>query len=331
MKVLITGAAGSLGRQLIERLSKNQTIEIFATDIKVDPFSNGRFSNKKFHYFQVDLTHSKFNQWVRDVEPQVVVHLASILQLSPKMTKEKAYEIDVEATQSLLQTSVEIGVDKLIVTSSGAAYGYFPENKSTITEQREPKGNKDYFYSAHKAEVESILASYRDKHPALKQIVFRPGAILGPDFNGPILDLLNQKLIVGLIGYPGPFNFIWSDDVVDYIREGIYSDITGIFNIAGDGVLTMAEIARKLGKSYLALPASLVQLALAIAKPLGITQFGPEQVKFIKYRPVLSNQKIKRVFQHQPKYSTSQVLELFLSRNRFSHSESQHSNREEIK
>jgi len=315
MKVLITGAAGSLGRRLVEKLSSDSRFEIFATDIKTDPFHVIKKLDNNLNYFQSDLTDQKFDQWVRDVKPNKIIHLASILQLSPKMTRDRAYKIDVLATKKLIQTSVEIGVDKLIVTSSGAAYGYYPENKNIITEQREPKGNQDYFYSAHKAEVEGILASYRKEQPQLKQIVFRPGAILGPDFEGPILDLFNQKIITGLIGYPGPFNFIWSEDVVDFMIEGVVSDITGEFNIAGDGSLTMAEIAKKLDKPYLSLPAPLIQLALAIAKPLGLTQFGPEQVKFIKYRPVLSNDKIKQQFQHQPRYSSAEVLEHYLSYN----------------
>jgi len=74
----------------------------------------------------------------------------------------------------------------------------------------------------------------------------------------------------------------------------------------------MAQIAKKLNKFYLPLPAGLIQLALAIAKPLGLTQYGPEQVKFIKFRPVLSNEKIKRCFHHQPRYNSEQVIDAFL-------------------
>jgi len=308
MKLLVTGAAGCLGQGLVNKLLKDDSVEIYATDIKENPFNN----SDNLHYQRFDLRDEAFTQWVNTVKPEQIIHLASILQISPQMTREQAYEIDVTATKKLLETSVAVAVKKFIITTSGAAYGYFKENKDIITEQRQPKGNQDYFYSAHKAEVESILANYRVEQPQLNQLILRPGAILGPDFDGPIVNFLQQKMITGVMGYPGPFNFIWSEDVVDYIIEGMMTDITGEYNVAGDGILSMVQIAKKLNKLYLPLPALLIQTALAIAKPLGLTQYGPEQVKFIKYRPVLSNEKIKASFKHQPRYSSEQVMDAFL-------------------
>mgnify|MGYP000141474947 CR=1 FL=1 len=75
----------------------------------------------------------------------------------------------------------------------------------------------------------------------------------------------------------------------------------------------MKDIANCLHKPYLPLPPWLIQAALAIAKPLGLSQYGPEQVKFIKYRPVLSNNKIKKAFNHQPRYTSEQALNAFLA------------------
>ncbi len=307
MKIFITGAAGCLGRQLIKTLCENKNIEVFATDIKPSPFSE----QHNLTYCALDICSNEFTQWLTAIKPHKVIHLASILQLSKQLTRAKAYQIDVLATQKLLNCCVDLKVDKIIVTTSGAAYGYYPENKHIITEQRATNGNKDYFYSAHKAEVEQLMADFRAKQPQLKQIVFRPGAIIGTDFDGPVVDLFKQKVIVGLMGYPSPFNFIWSTDVVAYLVEGLFADISGEFNIAGDGALSLKTIAKQLNKPYLPLPAWLIQAALTIAKPLGLSQYGPEQVKFIKYRPVLSNQKLKIRFTHQAQYTSIQALNAY--------------------
>ncbi len=318
MKILITGAAGCLGSRIVNTLSslthtntQGDEIEVFATDIKENPFNEAA----NLTYQRFDLRSKEFALWLEKIKPDKIVHLASILQISKQMTRAMAHEIDVVATKKLLEQSVKLGVGKFIVTTSGAAYGYYPENKNIINEDRATKGNSDYFYSAHKAEVEALMAQYRTNHPELKQVVFRPGAILGPDFNGPVVNLFQQKMIVGLMGYPGPFNFIWSEDIVDYIIEALTTEVTGEYNIAGDGTLSMRDIAKRLHKPYLALPPWLIQGVLAIAKPLGLSQYGPEQVKFIKYRPVLANDKIKKAFNHQPRYSSKQVLDAFLSLN----------------
>lgn len=307
-KILITGAAGCIGKQLVQKLISSTDYEIHATDIKPNPFTN----NDRFNYQTIDIRTDDFIDWVRIIKPAIVVHLASVLQLSKHITREEAYKIDVVATERLVEALTETGAQKFIITTSGASYGYYPENKDIITEERAPRGNPEYFYSAHKAEVESILEKYRGTHPNLKQLVFRPGAILGPDFEGPVVKLFQQRLMVGLMGYEGPFNFIWSEDVVDYLIEGITTEVTGTFNIAGDKVLSMKAIANMLSKPYLALPDWLIKVILGIAKPLGLTEYGPEQTRFIKYRPVLSNSKIKKQFQHQPRYDSEQVIEEFM-------------------
>lgn len=309
MKILITGAAGCLGSRVVKALLKNDNFDIYATDIKQSPFT----TYENLHYQCFDLRSNEFYEWVEEVKPNKIVHLASILQLSSNVTREMAYEIDVVSTDQLLAKSVEIGVDKFVITTSGAAYGYYPENKNVITEDRATKGNSDYFYSAHKAEVEQLMTQYSQSNPELKQVTFRPGAVLGPDFDGPIVNLFKQKVIVGLLRYPGPFNFIWSEDIVDYIIEALTTDVTGKFNISGDGTLSMKDIAKRLNKKYIPLPPMLIQAALAIAKPLGLSQYGPEQVKFIKYRPVLANDKIKNTFVHQPTYTSEQALDSFLA------------------
>jgi len=328
MKILITGAAGCLGSRIVNALStiaegaqkvdfqnsiQEQPLEIFATDIRENPFVD----TTNMSYQRFDLRSKEFYLWLKEIRPDKIVHLASILQISKQMTREMAHEIDVVATKKLLEQSIKLGVDKFIVTTSGAAYGYYPENRNVITEERATKGNSDYFYSAHKAEVEAIMAQYRESHPELKQVVFRPGAILGPDFHGPVVNLFQQKMIVGLMGYPGPFNFIWSEDIVAYIIEALTTDITGEYNIAGDGTLSMRDIAKRLDKPYLPLPPWFIQGALAIAKPLGLSQYGPEQVKFIKYRPVLSNDKIKKAFNHQPRYTSQKALDAYLALNQY--------------
>jgi UDP-glucose 4-epimerase len=67
-----------------------------------------------------------------------------------------------------------------------------------------------------------------------------------------------------------------------------------------------------MGKPYLRLPASLVRAALAVAKPLGLSRYGPEQVDFVRYRPVLDNARLKEVFGFVPQKSSSEVFDSYL-------------------
>jgi UDP-glucose 4-epimerase len=83
----------------------------------------------------------------------------------------------------------------------------------------------------------------------------------------------------------------------------------GIFNVAGDGVLGVHELAKRLGKPVLEIPASVLKAALGIAKPLGLSRYGPEQVRFLQYRPVLDNTALKTVFGYAPVKTSAEAFE----------------------
>jgi UDP-glucose 4-epimerase len=69
-------------------------------------------------------------------------------------------------------------------------------------------------------------------------------------------------------------------------------------------------------KPYVALPARTVTVALSLLKKLGLTQYGPEQVNFLRYRPVLSNRKVKAEFGYVPEKTTREVFEFFMDARR---------------
>ena len=117
--------------------------------------------------------------------------------------------------------------------------------------------------------------------------------------------------MLAIRGSDSPFVFIWDQAVVGIILRGMGDGPAGIYNVAGDGALTAAQIAHKLGKKTRPLPSWLLRSALSILKPLGLTQYGPEQLDFLRYRPVLLNTKLKTVFGYTPTYTSEQVLDVY--------------------
>jgi UDP-glucose 4-epimerase len=310
MKILITGAAGDIGSRLVDVFQKDETIELYTTAL------HSLASDIKSIHKAFDIRDENFIEWVKQIKPDVIIHLASIIQLPETMSREQAHDVDVKATQKLLDAAVSIGVKKIVVTSSGAAYGYWSDNPQWLTEDMPVRGNDDYFYSSHKRQVEEMLAAYREKYPQLQQVVLRPGTVLGPNFENPITNIFSKNIITGIAGSKSPFVIIWVDDLVAYLIEAATTGVTGVFNVAGDGTLTLKQIAKHLNKPYLGIPSGLLRGMLRILKPLGLSQYGSEQVKFIEFRPVLSNKKIKKVFKHQPEKTTEQAFFSFLKQSK---------------
>ncbi len=202
-------------------------------------------------------------------------------------------------------------VGHLLVSSSGAAYGYHADNPEWLTETDLLRGNEVFAYAHHKRLVEELLADCRLRHPELEQVVLRIGTILGASVHNQITDLFEKPRLLAIAGADSPFVFIWDQDVVAIILRAIAGGPAGIYNVAGDGALTLREIAQRLGKHRLVLPARLLRGALALLKPLGLTQYGPEQLDFLRYRPVLLNTRLKTVFGYTPRYTSAEVFELY--------------------
>jgi UDP-glucose 4-epimerase len=308
--VLVTGAAGDLGGKLVARLAgSGDGGAIVAADVR-EVASGKRLDGVR--YLTVDVRDPRLAEVVAEHSIEVVVHLAAIVTPGPEDHREVQYSVDVGGTENVIRACVEAGVRRLIVSSSGAAYGYHADHPEWLTEDCPLRGNDEFAYARHKRLVEERLARCREQNPELEQVVFRIGTILGDGVRNQITGLFDRPRLLGVRGGDDRFVFIWDEDVAACLERAITSPVTGTFNLAGDGALSMTELAARMGKRYLRLPAPLLRAALAVARPLGWTRYGPEQVNFLRYRPVLDNARLKEIFGFVPRKTSSEVFDFYL-------------------
>jgi UDP-glucose 4-epimerase len=308
--VLVTGAGGYLGRLLVAALARapGALERVVATDVRL-PAPSERLLGVV--YETADVRSADLADAFRRHGTDLVVHLAAIVTPGRGDTRQLEYQVDVVGSRRVLEACLAAGVGKLIYTSSGAAYGYHADNPAWIDEDQPLRGNPEFAYSDHKRQVEEILARARAEHPELRQLVFRPGTILGAGTRNQITALFEGRFVLGLRGSTSPFVFVWDEDVVGAILRGIRTGGTGIYNLAGDGALSLREIAARLGARYVELPPGLVAAALAAARPLGLSRYGPEQVRFLRYRPVLSNRRLVDRFGYVPEKTSAEAFEVY--------------------
>ncbi|HEX7864392.1 MAG TPA: SDR family oxidoreductase [Variovorax sp.] len=310
-RVLVTGADGFLGRSVLAALAEQGALQaLVAVDVREVPVDRRLMG---VAYQRLDVRDSRIAETIADHAIDTVVHLASIV--TPGKDSDRAFEhsVDVGGTRNVLDACVAKGVRHIVVSSSGAAYGYHADNPAWIDESQPLRGNAVFAYADHKRQVEEMLAGYRERHPALAQTVLRIGTILGERVDNQITALFEKKRLIAIRGSASPFVFVWDEDVTGAISHALGGAPPGCYNLAGDGALTIHEIASRLGKHAVDWPAGVLKAALSVGSALGVSRYGPEQLDFLRYRPVLLNTALKERFGYVPRKTSSEAFDAFVA------------------
>jgi UDP-glucose 4-epimerase len=314
-RVLVTGGGGYLGSQVVAALAQRLgeggaggARGVVCLDVRELP-AERRLAGVV--YAAADIRDPGLVDLLRAHRIDSVVHLAAIVTPGKGADREFEYQVDVEGTRNVLQACVAAAVTQVVISSSGAAYGYHADNPAWLAESDAIRGNFEFAYSWHKRLVEEMLAEYRETQPQLRQTVLRIGTILGATVANQITALFDKARPLAIAGSDSPFVFIWDQDVVGAILHALGGGPPGLYNLAGDGALTIHEIAARMGKRCLVLPPWLLQAALWLGKLLNLTQYGPEQLRFLRYRPVLDNRRLKEVFGYVPRKTSAEVFDFW--------------------
>ena len=241
MKLLVTGAAGLIGRHLIDALSSCH--EVYALH---RPGVPGDVTG--VHYIPADLTDREFV----DALPSGVdgiVHLAQSRHFRefPEGARD-VFGVNVESTAALLDWSVRTGVRRFVLASSGGIYGY---GRDPFTEEH-PVGSAGPLghYLASKHCAEQLSESYTDH---MTVTIFRFFFVYGP---GQRPDMFIPRLI-GSIAEGRPITLGGEDglctnpvhvtDAVSAVCCALDLEQSHRINIGGPEVLSLRQIAESIG------------------------------------------------------------------------------------
>jgi nucleoside-diphosphate-sugar epimerase len=167
MKILVIGGCGYIGTVLVEKLIMlNHAVTVFDTEW----FGNYHRANKNLNFKKKD---------VRDISPldlkdyDSVIHLANIandpsVELNPNLS----WEVNVLASNLLMQCLKKSKVKHIIYASSGSVYGVKTEEHVTEDLDLVPIST----YNKTKMISERVLLSYKDD---FKIHCIRPATVCG--------------------------------------------------------------------------------------------------------------------------------------------------------
>jgi nucleoside-diphosphate-sugar epimerase len=318
LRIAITGPTGEIGISTIEALESNPDVSRIIGMAR-RPFNPAERGWSKTEYRQGDiLDRAAVDALVADVD--VVVHLAFIIMGS----REESARVNLAGTRNVFEATVAASRPRrLVYTSSVAAYGYHADNPTPITEDTPPQGSPEHYYSEQKAACEAALREVT-AGTSLEVFVLRPSIVAGPkatlladampwnQLPEPVRRLTQSlPLPKPLLPDPGtPLQLVHHDDVASAIALAVTTTSAppGAYNIAGDGVLSMSDVADALGARPIRVPQA---AAVVTSKVISRLPFVPSALEWLhagRTSVVMDTSKAKQQLKWQPKYSAADTL-----------------------
>ncbi|HEY4396560.1 MAG TPA: NAD-dependent epimerase/dehydratase family protein [Acidimicrobiia bacterium] len=321
LTVAVTGPTGDLGQALVGALERSRSIKRIVGMAR-RPFDPSDHGWKKTEYRRGDVLDRASVEALFD-GADVVVHLAFIIMGGRDETR----SINLEGSRNVFEAALASGAQRLVYASSVAAYGFHADNPDVLTEDVAARGTDDFYYSAQKAELEELLSGLLDDSE-VDAYIFRPSIVSGPTggvimdnipylqlgarLPGPVRRLLEvMPVLKPVVPDPGiPFQLVHHDDVATAMRAAVQGrGSPGVYNLAGDGRVTMSDLADAMGWYSIPLP----ELGAAAAAELTARlPFMPPEAAWLQaFRvPVLMDTaKAKRELKWRPKYTTRETLD----------------------
>jgi UDP-glucose 4-epimerase len=284
--LVVTGSTGSLGRRLVALAADDPDVEqLVGIDVVPPPSApaGARFSN-------ADLTVDELRPLVDGAD--TIVHLA--FASGQAADDEVEGSRNVTGTRRLLDAATEVGVRHVVLLSSAAVYGAWPDNPLPITEATPLRPNPGARYAVQKAEIERLGAEWSAAHADATVTVLRPAvAVAGGEWTW-LARSLGLAAGVRAGSDDPPFQLLHLDDLaaaVDHVRR---VRLGGAYNVAPDGWLSGAQTRALAGDPpRVRLPEGVVRNAAAVLWRWRVGRMPPGLVPYTVQPWVVANDRLK--------------------------------------
>jgi UDP-glucose 4-epimerase len=306
MRYVITGGSGYIGSRLVDLLERrDDTEKIVICDVAAP-----KGYRPHTEYERLDVRDRQAVRSVLErVRPDVLVHLAFIL--NPSHDEEFAYNVDVNGTHNVLEAADKVGTRQVLVTTSGVAYGAFPDNPVPLTEDDPVRGVAGFTYARDKTESDRLCQLWAATHPERVMTIVRPCIVFGPNVDNYLVRLwTKQPFAVDVGTIDRQIQFVHEDDVVEGITGLLLGRYAGAFNVAGDGLMTNRECAELIGTPTRKMPLRVYRGLARVMWKLRQSEVPPGGIEFALHSWLLSNEKLKRTTGWSPKYTSRETFEI---------------------
>jgi UDP-glucose 4-epimerase len=305
-RVLVTGLGSFWGGRIAHMLERDPSVDVIIGLDRREP----SVALERTEYVRADESYSILDRIVRATDIDTVVHTFLVVD-SSQMPARQIHEINAIGTMNLFAaaSAPDSTVRAVVVKSSTVVYGSSHRDPNWFDEDTPRASRARDLVERSLLEVEGYVRDYAADRPDVSVALLRFSNVLGADIRTPIARLLELPVVPQLAGFDPRLQFVHEDDVVRSIQFVLEHGTSGVFNVAGDGLVSWSEAAAIVGKRLLPVPRAATTVLAAPAKRLGV-EFTPEMLALLRYGRGVDNRRFKAEGFHYG-YTSAGTIESF--------------------
>lgn len=315
-RVLIVGLTRFAGYRLAQRLEGDPSVEYVAG---IDDEPPARALDRT-EFIPADVRNPLLGRLVTATEVDTVVdcHVAASL---PGHSTATRHELNVIGTMQVLAAAAKSpDVRRVVMLSSTAVYGADPADPAFFTEDMGPRRAPTSVHGRDLAEVEEYCRDFAERTPQIELVVLRSADLLGPTVRTAFTAYLDLPVVPTVLGFNPRLQFAHEDDVIDTLAAAVAaphggSEVAGVYNVAGDGVVTLAKLLRMAGRLAVPVAAPLLGPGAAVARRLGVADLPSDLRALLQYGRGVDTQRVRERL-HAPRHSTLEAVAALVARQR---------------
>jgi UDP-glucose 4-epimerase len=303
--VMVTGVSRYLGGRFTQLLQADPDISrVIGVDVVPPKQDLG-----DAEFVRADIRNPIIGKVISQAEVDTVVHMAVIATPVGAGGRAMMKEINVIGTMQLLAACQKApSVRKLVVKSSSAVYGSSPSDPAMFTEDMEPNALARSGYAKDSVEVESYVRGFARRRPDVKVTTLRFANFVGPRVQTALTSYFGLPVVPTVLGFDPRLQFLHEDDGLEALRLATLREVSGVVNVAGDGVISLGQAARFAGRPTLPVPPMLGGAVGTLYGRTGLTDFSREQIRYLSFGRCLDTTRMREVLELSPEYSTREAF-----------------------
>ncbi|MGH3518470.1 MAG: NAD-dependent epimerase/dehydratase family protein [Haloechinothrix sp.] len=312
--VLVTGVGGELGGKLLARLGNNPEFErVIGVDTKPPP---KRVVTRmgRAEFVRADIRNPLIAKIISTAQVDTVVHASTTAHPAGPSRRLAVKEMNVIGTMRLLAACQRSPlVHKLVVKSTAAVYGASARSPAVFTEDSPLVPASSHGYVSDAVEMEGYVRGLARRRPDITITMARFTNLIGPEVDTVTSRYFALPVVPTVLGYDARMQLVHSADALSVLELATVCDKPGVFNVGGDGVLTVSQAIRRAGRLELPLPKALLPSASPVLRGAQLVDFSPDQVRLLNFGRVVDTTKLKKEFGYTPRWSTREAFDDYVN------------------